>query len=152
VRAIQVDGGYRFTGRVPFVSGSAHATWLFAAAAVFDGDKPREAADGGPVLVSGIFRPEQATILDTWHVSGMRATSSNDVLIDNLFIPSEMAFPLSHIPSDRDPLAALPLLSRLGAGLSFVALGVATHAIDLLIELAALKQPLRYTPSTPRSG
>jgi alkylation response protein AidB-like acyl-CoA dehydrogenase len=52
-----------------------------------------------------------------------------------------MAFPLSHIPTHRDRLAALPLLSRLGAGLSFVTLGVATHAIDLLIELAALKQP-----------
>ena len=37
-RAVRVPGGYRVTGRWPFVSGCEHSTWMSGNALVFDDD------------------------------------------------------------------------------------------------------------------
>jgi len=141
-RAVRTARGFRFSGRVPFASGSAHATWMMMLAPVFDGDGPVLTPEGTPDLVAGLFAPSHAERLDTWHVSGLRATASSDYLVDDVFVPHERTFRLDRGPADGDPLAHLPLISRLGAGLAHVAIGIASHALDLLVDLAATKHPL----------
>lgn len=121
------DGGYVFDGIVPFASGSPHATWILAAG--------MRTSDHGPILTAGLLHPNEGQRLDTWRVAGMRATASTDIAVHNVFIPAHRTFGFAE-PGHRDPLASLPLLSRLGCGLAHVALGIAAHALDLLANIA----------------
>jgi alkylation response protein AidB-like acyl-CoA dehydrogenase len=78
-KAIAVDGGYRVTGKWRFASGSANATWMGGHSTVFEtADKPRRDAKGNAINRTVLFRRELANIKDTWHVIGLRGTSSND--------------------------------------------------------------------------
>jgi 3-hydroxy-9,10-secoandrosta-1,3,5(10)-triene-9,17-dione monooxygenase len=78
-RVESVDGGWMLSGRWRYSSGVLHADWALLGATV--------AEIPAPVLLmvpKGDFRIE-----DTWHVSGLRGTGSNDVVIDApIFVPS----------------------------------------------------------------
>ena len=142
LRAVVAEGGIVLDGRVPFASGSPHATWLAAFALL----------DEGPPIVA-LIRPAEAEPLDSWHVAGMRATGSNDWAIRDVVVPDGRWFRATTIGSpERDAMTRLPMLSVLGPSLAFVALGVARHALDLLVEIAADtpaatdERPLRERP------
>ena len=148
LRASVVDGGYRLDGRIGFASGSAHATHFFAGAAVFDGETLVEAAEGGPLVIGLLLDPAQVTALDTWHVTGLRATSSCDLLVEDVFVPAARAVHLTgptHRPNPRDPLEVVPLNSRLGPGLAHVCLGIAAHALDELGQIAGARSSFGTT-------
>ena len=140
-RAVAVDGGYRATGRFPFASGCTHATWLAGVCEIRDGDRPRALPDGRPERRSLFFRPADCEILDTWDTTGLRGTGSHDFAVADVFVPAALATgPLTGAPGRRwgGPLyrAHFPWPLR-GAQ----ALGIARHALDALIELAATKRP-----------
>jgi alkylation response protein AidB-like acyl-CoA dehydrogenase len=134
VHARRVSGGYRFSGHVRFASGSAHATWLFTAATT-------AGASPGQRLVGGLIEPAAVTLLDAWHVTGLRATSSTDFLLDDVFVPDELTFPFDLGPPPDGPIETLPMASTLGVALAFVALGVAGHALVRLLSLATTRSP-----------
>jgi 3-hydroxy-9,10-secoandrosta-1,3,5(10)-triene-9,17-dione monooxygenase len=83
------DGGWLLSGRWSFSSGCLHADWCLLAAL------PPQSA---PVLF--LVPREDVRIEDTWHVSGLRGTGSNDVVIDDpVFVPSHRWAPmLGHYP------------------------------------------------------
>jgi len=80
-RAEKVDGGYRVTGRKIFASGSPAAD-LFSTMAVYE-----DPADGPTVIhfVIPLDAPG-VKVHDNWRTLGMRATGSNDVTLDNVFV------------------------------------------------------------------
>ncbi len=81
-KAVRVDGGYRISGRKIFASGSP-AGDLMMTGAVFDDPEA-----GPTVLHFGLpMKADGVRILDTWRVMGMRGTASNDVELDQVFIP-----------------------------------------------------------------
>ena len=83
-RAERVDGGYRVTARKSFCSGSP-AGALLLTTAPFD-----DPSDGPTVLHFAVPMPsEGVTVLDNWRAMGMRASGSNDVLLDQVFVPDE---------------------------------------------------------------
>ena len=86
-QAVPVEGGYRLTGRWPFVSGCHHCSWFMGPAFIMDADGPRLGETGDPVQMIVAYRAGEAEILDTWHTMGMRGTGSHDVTAKNLFIP-----------------------------------------------------------------
>jgi alkylation response protein AidB-like acyl-CoA dehydrogenase len=141
-RAERVDGGYRFSGRATYLSGSAHSNWMMAAAIVTEGGEP-VVTDRGLHIRTGMFPIEQATRLDTWHVTGMRATGSTDYEFDDVMVDDDWTFaPLE--PRDRegtDPFFSIPLWSVLGPGLAAVAVGAAHNMLQRFVELAATKVP-----------
>ena len=127
LRALVADGAVVLDGRVPFASGSPHATWLAALALL----------DDGPPIVA-LVPPAEAEPIDSWDVAGMRGTGSHDWLLRDVVVPDGRWFRATTIGSpEHDVMARLPLLSALGPSLAFVALGVARHAVDLLVEIAA---------------
>jgi alkylation response protein AidB-like acyl-CoA dehydrogenase len=143
-RAVAVDGGYRVTGQTPFCSGAHQARWFLGLAQVHDGETPRVAPDGAPVTIMTMFPAEKATILDTWHTLGMRGTGSHDIVISEVFVPSRHTALLA--PYDKPgeayqgPLYKLTIWSAI-ATQGVVSLGIASAAIDDLIELAGRKTP-----------
>ena len=142
-RAVACDGGWRFSGKATYVSGSAQATWIMTAAFVLADGSP-QLVDGAPVLRAGLFPMRECRILNTWSVSGMRGTGSNDCAFDDVFVPSEFTYtwPNPVSPWQHGAFASIPLATQLGGALAAVALGVARHAIDALTELAMVKVPL----------
>ena len=78
----KVEGGYKFTARKVFSSGSPSGDILLTSAIL---DDP---TDGPTVLHFPIsLKAEGVTILDTWRTMGMRATGSNDIAIEDVFVP-----------------------------------------------------------------
>ena len=139
IKARAADGGYVFDGPATFLSGSSHADWLVIGGWLYDGDRP-QFAGGMPHIVRGVIAIDQVEVRDTWKVSGMRATASNDATLDAMFVPD--AFICggrgTGLTAD-DPAARLPLFSRFGAGLSWVGIGIARGAIDAFAEVARTK-------------
>jgi len=73
-----VDGGYQLAGRWQYSSGCLHADWALLGAFI-----PESPA---PVLL--LVPRTDFRVEDTWHVSGLKGTGSNDVVIDDpVFVP-----------------------------------------------------------------
>ncbi|HCU99605.1 MAG: hypothetical protein CL897_06125 [Dehalococcoidia bacterium] len=143
VPAIPVEGGYRVTGRWPYCSGSGHAQWLGGGAIILENGMPRMTGNGIPEIAFVTFKREDVEIIDTWHVVGLRATGSNDVAVQNGFVPEHL---VSSFGPGRQlgkhfqgPLYRYPLMAILAAPIGIIATGIAQRAIDEFIELAETK-------------
>jgi alkylation response protein AidB-like acyl-CoA dehydrogenase len=80
--AEKVEGGYRITGRKVFGSGSPAGTLLITSAVYKDPeDGPTALHFPVPIATEGM------TVLNNWRTMGMRATGSNDILLENVFVP-----------------------------------------------------------------
>jgi indole-3-acetate monooxygenase len=141
-RAVAAPGGYRVSGRWPFVSGCEHSTWLSGNALLYeaDGQTQRRNADGTPATRIMVFPHEQATIVDTWSATGLRATGSHDVSVSNIFVPQEHSLWWSDGPKQPGPLYPVRWLIVTHAA---HALGIARAAIDATLDLAERKTPTR---------
>ena len=73
--ATPVDGGYRFSGRWKFASGCDHADWVYLGGSL-DGE-----------FLTCLLPRDQYEIVDAWNVHGLKATGSQDILVDNVVIP-----------------------------------------------------------------
>ncbi|MEE9562160.1 MAG: acyl-CoA dehydrogenase family protein, partial [Thermoanaerobaculia bacterium] len=83
-KAEKVDGGYRFTGKKAF--GSLSPVWTRYGLHGLDASDPEN-----PKIIHG-FLPRDAEgyeIKETWDVLGMRATRSDDTILDGAFVPDQ---------------------------------------------------------------
>src|SRR5262249_36347132 len=78
-QATRVPGGYRVSGRFPFVSGCQHCEWVWLGCIVVDNGVPRVDDNGVPETRQCLLRLAQCEIMDPWHTTGLRGTGSNDV-------------------------------------------------------------------------
>jgi alkylation response protein AidB-like acyl-CoA dehydrogenase len=147
-RAERAEGGYVFNGTATYLSGSAHARWLSVAAVVTEHGR-FVVEDGALQIRAGTMPIDQARCLDTWHVTGMKATGSTHYEFHNVPIAESWAFdPFGPGRTDTDDVfARIPLIAQLGGGLAAVATGTARNAIDRFAELAAGKVPVGGDPA-----
>jgi alkylation response protein AidB-like acyl-CoA dehydrogenase len=134
-----VDGGYHVTGRWPLGSGCQHSGWMIGNCRIFDGDQPRLQPDGMPVMRIMLFPTAQCEIFDTWHSIGLRGTGSHDYAVAGAFVPSARSLSFRELPVEQGPLYAFPTIALFGAALAAVPLGIARHAIDILVGLVGRK-------------
>jgi 3-hydroxy-9,10-secoandrosta-1,3,5(10)-triene-9,17-dione monooxygenase len=83
-RARKVEGGYRFSGRWPFSSGTDHCDWIILGGLMVD--------DEGKVLDPEphnfvLPRSDYTIHHDSWDVLGLRGSGSKDVSVADAFIP-----------------------------------------------------------------
>ncbi len=135
--ARRVEGGYRINARKPFVSGQPVGDLLSTSAVL---DDPTE----GPTVLH-FFVPLTAPglrVVDTWKVHGMRASGSNDIVLEEVFVPDAAIggrrvkgrwHPLFHTIS----MIALPLIYS-------VYVGIAEAARDLVLK--GVSEPTRRDP------
>jgi alkylation response protein AidB-like acyl-CoA dehydrogenase len=143
MRAVQVEGGFRINGRSPLTSNVHEAMWIFVTAMVMEGDKPKM-YNGIPVVIGVIMRPAECRIIDTWHTLGMKATDSNDIAAEDVFVPEHRHFILApEFEPNQYFTAPLYRFPAIGAGVASlivpVALAVAGNAIEELKTLASKK-------------
>jgi alkylation response protein AidB-like acyl-CoA dehydrogenase len=144
-QAVRVPGGFRVSGRFPFVSGSNHCEWLWLGCVVHENGVARVDGNGVPQTRQCFVRLSECDILDTWHTTGLRGTGSNDVVVRDMFVEEARTFSFQDptLIKRPGPLYAFPFLF-IAKGAA-PALGVARHAIDAVIESAATKPARRYT-------
>ena len=139
-----VEGGYRVSGRWSFGSGCNYANWLTGQALVTENGSPKIGVNGKPIALIVFFPASEATIIDTWHTLGMRGTGSNDVRIEQVFIPARRCWTIAPLtvtdPAFSGPLYRLGLWT-VGPLNASIALGIARAALDDLIVLAGKKTP-----------
>lgn len=154
MQAVPVVGGYRITGRSPFVSGCLEATWFYAPVVVVDGGVPRTDEHGNPVSLIVFFPRSEAEVIDNWDTLGMRGTGSHDVAVDDRFVPEQFAGPFVPFTDDppgrayQGPLYRMVIWQAI-AMLAAVPLGMARAAVEDLVALAGAKTPA-YTASPLR--
>ena len=144
-KAQRVPGGYRVSGRFPFVSGCHHCEWAWLGCTVVVDGTQRVDGNGIPETRQCFLRLSQCEIMDTWYTTGLRGTGSNDLVVRDVFVPEEHTFSFqdAQLVKRSGPLYAFPFMFiAKGPG---TALGIARHAIDILTETAAGKPARRYT-------
>jgi alkylation response protein AidB-like acyl-CoA dehydrogenase len=146
MQATPVQGGYRITGRAPFVSNCYDANWIATTAAVMAGDPSQAADTGAPEVVMAYLPRESCEVIDTWYVMGMCGTGSNDVAVTDVFVPTTRTFPLvpeftpgSHY---QGSLYRFPLVGIVASNLPPLLLAVARRAIEEVSALAQGKVPV----------
>lgn len=73
--ATPTPGGYRFSGRWKFSSGVDHAEWVFLGG-LHEGE-----------FLTCLVPREDYQIVNTWDVFGLKATGSQDVVVEDIFVP-----------------------------------------------------------------
>lgn len=126
-----VPGGYRISGRWPFGSGSSHATRFMGLAAVTDGN----GAVSAPICC--YVARDQVTVHDTWHVSGLRGTASNDFEAHDVFVPADHTHDfIAPRPTQPGIIYRLPGLSIFPWSITGTSLGIASGAMTAFTEQA----------------
>lgn len=143
--SVRVEGGWRVTARTPFVSGCQRAQWfgvpmLEVAEDTIPFDPKRE----NPPPIAAFIPRDEVDIIDTWHTVGMRGTFSADVVVDDVFVPDHrVAYVDPNQPRPKRFSGALyglwPWIPIHGE--AAVCIGVASAAVDALIDLATRKHP-----------
>ena len=84
-KAERVDGGYRFTGHKSF--GSLTPVWTYL------GIHGMDTSDPAPESRACVHAPRHGRlhIQETWDTLGMRATRSDDTVLDGAFVPDDVA-------------------------------------------------------------
>jgi alkylation response protein AidB-like acyl-CoA dehydrogenase len=82
--AVKVEGGYRVSGRKRFASQSRYGTVMSTMFTYDDPEQGRRVLNVAvPVAADGV------RVLDNWDTLGMRGTASNDIVLEDVFVPEE---------------------------------------------------------------
>src|SRR5689334_16866130 len=141
-KAERVDGGYRFTGRKHF--GSLTPVWTRFGLHGMDMSDPKQ-----PKIVHA-FMPRDAkgyTVKATWDVLGMRATRSDDTVLENVFIPDRYIARIVPAGGAGMDQFVLSVLAWALMGFGNVYYGLAKRALDLSIASVKSKSSLAVSRS-----
>jgi 3-hydroxy-9,10-secoandrosta-1,3,5(10)-triene-9,17-dione monooxygenase len=136
----RVSGGVRLSGRWSFSSGCDHSDWV-----MLGGFVPAEKEGAQPEMRTFLLPRADYTIIDTWYVSGLVASGSKDIVVENAFVPEHRMHKfadgyrqdspgnaINTSPVYRYPFGQIHVRS-----VSTPAVGVALGAIEAMRELAA---------------
>ncbi|MEO9338291.1 hypothetical protein ABFT80_12695 [Mesorhizobium sp. SB112] len=94
--AVPVNGGYRLSGKWPFVSGVKGSDWCLIAAML----KRENTRDEERYF---LVRTSEVHILDTWFSIGLKGSGSHDIELNDFFVPEVMSVPLSVFKGGPNP-------------------------------------------------
>jgi alkylation response protein AidB-like acyl-CoA dehydrogenase len=141
-KAERVDGGWVFTGRKSF--GSLTPVWTLLGVHGMDTSNP-----SAPKIVHG-FLPRDTkgvTIKETWDVLGMRATRSDDTVLERAFCPDKYIGRI--VPAGAAGIDGFVIGIFAWALLNFgnVYYGLACRVRDLVVDMVKSKGSLGLTRS-----
>ncbi len=126
-----VDGGFRLSGRWGWSSGCNHCSWVLLGAIV-----------PGEGFRTFLLPNSDYEIVDTWHSMGLQGTGSNDIVVDDVFVPDYRThkqmdgFSGSNpgIDDNTAPLYHLPWAQTFIRVVSTPAIGAAKEGLRLYTE------------------
>lgn len=136
----RVEGGFNFSGRWGFSSGSEHCDWVFLGAVV-----PPENPGDAPDMRTFLVPRADYRIEENWDVMGLQATGSNDVIVENAFVPEyrthkgmdgfSMTSPGNEI--NTSPIYKLPFGQIFSRAVSTSAIGALQGALNAYNEVTS---------------
>ena len=141
-KAEKVPGGYKFTGRKSF--GSLTPVWTRLGLHGLDTSDP-----ANPKVVHG-FLPRNTpgvTIKETWDVMGMRATRSDDTVLDGAFVPDKYIARIVPAGLAGADYFVLSIFAWALMGFGNIYYGLAKRMLELAIEQVKGKGSLAMTRS-----
>ena len=132
----EVGGGYTLNGRWSFSSGCDHASWVLLGGIVTDDE-------GKPVDFCTFLLPaSDYTIDDVWDTVGLRGTGSNDIVVNNAFVPGHRALSFTGVTKIACPghqvntgaLYRIPFGSIFSYAITTPIIGMATGAYEAHVD------------------
>ena len=129
-KAKKLDSGYRLDGRWSFSSGCDHATWVLLGGIVTNDE-------GQPTDFRTFLLPaSDYAIDDVWDTVGLRGTGSNDIVVDNAFVPEHRSLSFTNVTRCACPgqevntgaLYRIPFGSIFSYAITTPVIGMATGA------------------------
>ncbi len=124
----EVEGGFRFSGRWGWSSGCEHCTWVLL----------------GGICPGGGYRSfliprSDYEIVDTWQSMGLQGTGSQDIVVEDVFVPEDRTHKSEDgylgtnpgIDADSAPLYQLPWAQLFIRVVSTPAIGASKAALSL---------------------
>jgi 3-hydroxy-9,10-secoandrosta-1,3,5(10)-triene-9,17-dione monooxygenase len=93
-QAMPVTGGYQLSGRWKFSSGSAHSDWFLLSSIATN--EPNE-------VICFLVPRDDCEIIDTWHVTGLESTGSNDIAVAKIHVPQHRVLRFSDLFRGTSP-------------------------------------------------
>jgi alkylation response protein AidB-like acyl-CoA dehydrogenase len=130
-----VDGGYLFSGRWQFSSGTDHCNWVFLGGFVGDADGKMSMPPRSLHLI--LPRSDYQIVEDSWDVVGLRGTGSKDVIVKDAFVPEYRTLEYSKVIDGSlqraaglgDPTYLLPFSVAFPLGITSAVIGIAEGAL-----------------------
>jgi alkylation response protein AidB-like acyl-CoA dehydrogenase len=141
-RAERTEGGYRFTGRKAF--GSLTPVWTYLGLHSMDTSDPQ-----APKIVHGFLARDAKgyRIEPTWDVLGMRATQSDDTILEGAFIPNSRIARIVAAGAAGLDIFVLSIFAWALLGFANVYYGLGRRVLDLTLESVKKKKALAVSGS-----
>jgi 3-hydroxy-9,10-secoandrosta-1,3,5(10)-triene-9,17-dione monooxygenase len=130
-KAVATDGAYILSGEWMWCSGVDHCGWCSLMA-------PVPQPSGPPDLVMVLLKRGEYTVKDVWNTPGMKATGSNNVVANEVFVPKHRVTRIAELNSKHSPgqtvnkswIYNLPMLDVFGYSVAGPVLGTARGALE----------------------
>jgi 3-hydroxy-9,10-secoandrosta-1,3,5(10)-triene-9,17-dione monooxygenase len=141
--AVAVDGGYRVSGRWPFVSGVQGSDWCLVGAMVERRASPDEER-------YFLVPTAEVSVLDTWHSIGLRGSGSQDVELHDHFVREAMSLSRDDLKGGESPGTAvntaavfkLPVQMTFGLLLAAPLIGMAEAMFEIFLSQSRRRRSL----------
>ena len=148
ISAERANGGFRISGRWPFSSGVDYCGWAILVAKL-----PADGGSGGEMHYLAVPLAD-CRIVDTWNATGLAGTGSNDIVVEDAFVPVRRIAPFAALCAGEGPgreanpgyLYRLPQMAVFSFNLIGVALGAARGAVE---HLTASMRPTSRATGAP---
>lgn len=141
-KAERVPGGYRLTGRKSF--GSLTPVWSYLGLHGLDASDP-----AAPKVVHA-FMPRDTPgyrVEETWDVLGMRATRSDDTILDGVVVPDRFVVRVIPAGAAGVDLFVLAVFAWALLGFGNIYYGMAQYALDRTIDMLKKKKSMALSRS-----
>jgi 3-hydroxy-9,10-secoandrosta-1,3,5(10)-triene-9,17-dione monooxygenase len=126
----RVQNGFQLSGNWPWISGIDHCQWIMLMAMPAEMDSP-------PLLF--LIPKADIKVIDTWFVSGLKASGSKNAVAEQIFVPAHRAVPFPAILAGKTPGGVvnpgpnyqLPMIAAFPLGLLGPILGATMGAFEI---------------------
>jgi alkylation response protein AidB-like acyl-CoA dehydrogenase len=131
--AVRIPGGWSISGEWPFATGSSHCHFFLAYSRIPEG------------TVIGSLHPAQQLIRrNNWRSIGLKSTASNNVCLQDAFVPDNYTFPVNGSQSfSTNPIMLASPSEHFALHMAAVAMGILAHVLEIACE--------NYRPQSARS-
>ena len=136
-RAECVEGGYRLSGKWSYCSGVDCAQWLMLGAIA----GMRSTNPPVPELIFTLVPRDNLTVIDDWHVVGLRGTGSKSVIASEIYVPAHRTISWSAADDGtapgtkvhQSPLYRAPMMAFFPFFISSPGAGIARGGLDAFV-------------------
>lgn len=134
------DDGWVLSGDWSWASGVNYCSWILLGGMV-------PGAGGPPEYRLFLVPTSEVQIVDTWFSAGLRGSGSNNVIVEDLFVPDYRTLVMSSVREGSapgaeihdNPLYHTPMMAHGGSAMVAPAIGIARGVVDAWQELVRSK-------------